>query len=46
MDFSDTLADKLDKSVENLCSLHRKTLSMETWKRVTPVKTKPKEVEK
>ena len=46
MDFSDTLADKLEKSVENLCSLHRKTQAMDTWKRVTPEKTKPEEVEK
>jgi NAD-dependent dihydropyrimidine dehydrogenase PreA subunit len=46
MDFSDTLADKLDKNVEHLCALHRKTLPLETWKRVTPEKTKTNEAEK
>ncbi len=46
MDFSDTLSEKLGKDVENLCPLHRKTQAMDTWKRVTPEKTKPKEAEK
>ena len=43
MDFSESLADKLEKSVANLCSLHRKTQALDTWKRVTPEKAKPNE---
>jgi hypothetical protein len=46
MDFSYTLSEKLDKNVENLCPLHRKTQAMDTWKLVTPGKTKPEEAEK
>ena len=45
-DFGDTLAGKLDKNVEHLCALHRKSLALEIWKRVTPEKTKPNEVGK
>lgn len=46
MDFNYTLAERLDTSVEKLCPLHRKTRAMETWKRVSPEKTKPNEAEK
>ncbi len=46
MDFRYTLSEKLDKDVENLCPLHRKTQAMDTWKRVSPEKTKPEEAEK
>ena len=46
MDFSDTLAHKLDKDVEALCPQHRHTASLNAWKRLIPEKTKPKGVEK
>jgi hypothetical protein len=46
MDFSYTLAERLDTNVEKLCPLHRKTQAMDTWKRVSPEKTKPDEAEK
>jgi hypothetical protein len=46
MDFSYTLAERLDTNVEHLCPLHRKTQAMDTWKRVSPEKTKPNEAKK
>ncbi|MBN2059495.1 MAG: 4Fe-4S dicluster domain-containing protein [Deltaproteobacteria bacterium] len=37
--FEKTLNDKLDKRVEPLCPSHKKTLSMNIWKRVAPGRT-------
>jgi hypothetical protein len=46
MDFSDTLANKLDKNVEALCPKHRNTASVNAWKRLVPEKTRREGVEK
>ena len=46
MDFSYTLAERLDTKIKKLCPLHRKTQAMDTWKRVSQEKTKPEEVKK
>lgn len=42
VEFGDTLAEKLEHTVDVLCPLHRKTLSLAAWKHLAPGRSKAK----
>jgi ferredoxin len=45
VNFGETLEEKLGQKGAALCPLHRKTLSLGTWKRIIPSRNKREEVE-
>jgi len=46
VNFSENLSERLDRSVEPLCSSHRKVHPLEVWKKLSSHPTPEKEVQK